>query len=216
MPPYRAAILDFDGTIADTRKGIVIAMEAALARHGVASPGEVAIASLIGLPLRVVFERLAPGADEERRAALAASYSAAYPEIARENERLYDGVAETLEALGASGVRLAIATSKSFRGATRATQALGIARHFGIIVAADSVERPKPHPESVEKVLAHFGVEPRAALVVGDTTFDLEMGRRAGADTCAVTWGVHSREALEAERPTHVADSWTAVRRLFG
>lgn len=215
-PRYGFAVFDFDGTLADSRRGIVLAMESALARHGVASPGDAAIAALIGLPLDAVFERLAPGADALLVAALADAYREAYPPIARETTRLYDGVAEALDRLAARGVRMAIATSKSFRGATRSAEHLGIARHFEMIVAADTVEMKKPHPESVERVLAHFGASAREALVVGDTTYDIEMGRRAGTDTCAVTWGVHARETLAGERPTYVVATRDELADLFG
>jgi phosphoglycolate phosphatase len=214
--PYRLAVFDFDGTLADSRRGIVLAVEAALARHGVASPGDPAIAALIGLPLDVFFSRLAPpGSDAALVAALSDAYREAYPPLARETTRLYDGVADALLRLSERGVRMAIATSKSFRGATAAALNLGIARHFEIIVAADTVAMPKPHPESVERALAFFGVGASEALVIGDTTYDVDMGRRAGVDTCAVTWGVHAREALERETPTWIVSAPSGIAPIF-
>jgi len=68
------------------------------------------------------------------------------------------------------------------------------------------VRRGKPHPEMVEVALAHFGCARHRTLLVGDTSFDLEMGRAAGVVTCAVTWGMQSAESLAALEPDLVID----------
>jgi len=128
---------------------------------------------------------------------------------------LFGGVDATLVALRGKGVRVAVATSKG-----RATS-LDILEHCRIrglvdeVIGGDSVTRGKPHPEMVERARSLFAASAERTLVVGDTSFDVEMGKAAGVATCAVTYGMHSAAALRALRPEFLIDSFDSLRALF-
>ena len=66
------------------------------------------------------------------------------------------------------------------------------------------VKEVKPHPEMLLSILDELQVRPSEAVMVGDTIYDMEMGRRAAVPTVAVTYGMHSRERLSALQPTHM------------
>src|SRR5690606_29563195 len=91
---------------------------------------------------------------------------------------LFDGVAETLEALRVEGYQLAVATGKARRGLDRVLKSHGWDDYFNITRAADETAS-KPHPLMLEQILAHCDARPEQALMVGDSSFDLQMARNA-------------------------------------
>jgi HAD superfamily hydrolase (TIGR01509 family) len=205
---YELAIFDFDGTLADTFPPIVAAANDALEAHGFERREEGAVRVLVGLPLEVVMERLA--GRRCRRAevgALCERYRSRFSEIAPLTTHLFDGMRETIEQAHAAGRKLAIATSRRRSSLVSILEAHALVERFGLLVGADCVTHGKPHPEMVHRVLHHYRLQPDRAVVIGDTTFDLQMGRAAGTDTCAVTWGSHSRDELGAEEPDHIVQS---------
>ncbi len=208
-PPIDLLICDLDGTLVDTRDGIVDTLRATLVAAGYAPPHPTAIYPTIGLPLRDVFLRFLPertGGDVADR--LVDAYRARYREVVIPRTRAFPGVAPTLATCARAGLRLAIATSKAVRVARDTLTAAGLAECFELVLGVDSVERSKPAPDLVFLAARELGVEPARALVVGDTDHDVTMGRAAGARTCAVTYGVQSLAELLAAGPDYVVNSF--------
>ncbi|WP_262380130.1 HAD family hydrolase [Nonomuraea sp. PA05] len=109
------------------------------------------------------------------------------------------------------GVTSAVATSKFHAGAEALPRAAGLRERFALVVGADEVARPKPHPDSGELVLRTLRVTARDAVVVGDTVHDIHMAHGAGMRSIAVTYGVQSRDELAAAAPTGFAGSFGEV-----
>jgi phosphoglycolate phosphatase len=114
--------------------------------------------------------------------------------------QLFPGVPELLVDLKDRGHRLAIATGKSRRGLDRALEACGMAAHFHATRCGDETQ-PKPHPAMLLELLDELAIEPPRALMIGDTSHDLEMARKAGVPAIGVCSGAHSIRALEALEP---------------
>ena len=110
---------------------------------------------------------------------------------------LYPGVKETLAELKRRGYILTIASSRSHASLAEYVENLGLSPYISFILGADDVKNGKPDPEPVEKTLEKFEMQPHEAIVIGDTAFDIHMGRNAGTKTCGVTYGNGSRESLE-------------------
>jgi phosphoglycolate phosphatase len=201
---YRAAVFDFDGTLVDTREPILLGLKRALAAAGRAAPPDAQILRNVGLGLDEVLGRLMGAAEPLEIERVAADYRAHFDEIAPGRTRVFDGVPEALERLLAAGVRLAIATNRTRESLDPMLKEHGLLGMFDVRLSAACVPFPKPHPLMLERALETLGVPPRDALMVGDTTVDLQMGRAAGVDTCAVTYGAHTEEELRREGPTHV------------
>ena len=201
-------IFDFDGTLADSEDLLVELVLRTLGQAGLsAAVPPAAIARLIGLPLVEVLA-VASGVPPGQMHDVAALYRS----IADSDEvvarfRLFPGVRATLQALADSGKELAIATSKSRAITERILAAVGLDDLVGHVVGGDCVRRGKPHPEAVERVLALARCAPERAAVVGDTTFDLEMGKGAGVVTIAATYGMHDRATLAALSPDAFIDA---------
>ena len=130
--------------------------------------------------------------------------------------RLFDGVRETVRRLHAHGIGLAIATSRGKPSLDTILELQELKGRFGLALTDGCVTNGKPHPEMVHRILAHYDAQAGEALLIGDSVFDLRMGRAAGVDTCAVTWGFQSGAMLRAEEPTHVVDRPSDLLPLFG
>jgi phosphoglycolate phosphatase len=123
----------------------------------------------------------------------------------RDRPLLFPGVRSMLGELARSGYLLAVATGKSRRGLEHALDQTGLRGHFQATRTADEA-LSKPHPQMLLDLLDQLGVRPRAALMVGDSIYDLRMAAQAGAHAVAVLTGAHGREELAAEAPRVLLD----------
>jgi phosphoglycolate phosphatase len=129
-------------------------------------------------------------------------------------EPLFPGAREMLAAVEADGCLLGIATGKSRRGVAAALERHGLEGRFLTIQTAD--EGPgKPHPGMLLRAMGEVGADPAATVMIGDTSFDMEMARAARTDAVGVAWGYHPAHALRragarvvattcADVPTHL------------
>jgi phosphoglycolate phosphatase len=208
-------VLDLDGTLVDSRDILVGLVNEVIKGAGYEPADADAVAVLIGLPLDEVFRRALPSVARDAIQALCATYrrrADAAEFVAK--FCLYPDVASTLTTLQRSGMRLVIATSKGRATTTDILRHCRVHDLFDHVIGGDCVTRGKPHPEMVHQALALQGTPPERALVVGDTSFDIEMGQAAGAATCAVTYGMHPATQLHQLRPDFMIDGFAALLRL--
>lgn len=199
---YDTLVFDFDGTLVDTIDLIVASYRAAWTAAKRPVPALPEIRRRIGLPLDEVLAEFGDSADVD---AMRAVYRERFLEGLETETRLYAGVPELLGRLGARGLRLGIATSRKMPSLRRLLDVHGIARHFTALASRSCVELGKPHPEMLWRVVGELGAARERTLLVGDTDHDVAMGRAAGVDTCAVTWGAQDEAALRAAEPTYLA-----------
>lgn len=190
MTPSRLYILDFDGTMADTRGIILATTHHTLRDMQLPDAADADIIATIGLPLTECFARILPPASQHLATACAERYHVLFEEHNRPGAvPLYPHVAETIRSLAAAGATISIASSRgrdSLRGFVRE---MGLEREISLIVSADDVAHAKPHPEPVLMTLQALGFRADEAVVVGDTPFDILMGRAAGTRTIGVDYG---------------------------
>lgn len=193
----RLIVFDVDGTLIDSQAHILAAMEHAFGASGAALPTRAEVLAIVGLSLPVAVDRLVPHLDEDTRAAIVAGYKASFGALRAETlSPLYPGAAAALDALRARpGHLLGVATGKSRRGLTHVLKAHGLDGHFATTQVADD-HPSKPDPAMLRAALAETGARPAQAVMIGDTTFDIEMGRAAGMATVGVGWGYHPAGAL--------------------
>ena len=195
---YDLVVFDWDGTLMDSTRLIARSLQSACHDVGIAVPSERDALFVIGLNIEDTFRHVAPDLDPEGRARVAERYRFHF--LANEHEApLYDGVREMLSDLHGRGRRLAVATGKARRGLDRALDATGLRQWFEATRCADE-GFAKPHPGMLLTLLELTDVEPARALMVGDTTHDLELAANAGVDAVAVSYGAHHGDLL-ATRP---------------
>lgn len=198
MSPLRLVIFDVDGTLVDSQGDIVAAMEVAFAAVGRPAPARDAILSIVGLSLDVAMARLAPDLDATGQAALVAHYKDAYVSArhAGHGGPLFPGVTEVLAQIDSrDDWLLGIATGKSRRGLTALLESQGLTGRF-VTEQVSDFHPSKPHPAMLQAALAETGVAAEDAVMVGDTSYDMDMARAAGIFAIGVSWGYHPVSAL--------------------
>ena len=208
-------ILDFDGTLADTRVLIVQTMQQTIASLGLEPRTDEQCASMIGLPLKQAFTDLIPMTD-----AMGEHCVDTYRRIFNENNAAYTiptfpNVLETLRHLSQKGYTLTIASSRSHRSLMEFVVNMDLQEVLSYVLGAEDVIKAKPNPEPVLKTLEKFGCTPDEALVVGDTWYDIEMGRRAGVRTCGVTYGNGTREELLNAGADFLIDDFEELKSII-
>jgi phosphoglycolate phosphatase len=195
-------IFDCDGTLVDSQRMICAAMRQAYEAHGLSVPEQEQILGIIGLSLPDAFLRLAQGCDATQSHpvdSLVAHYRTAFAALRQSVEHLeplYPGAKEALDALARRpDAVLGIATGKSQRGVRAVLGRHGLAERFATIQTADDAPS-KPHPGMVLAAMRATGIAAADTVIVGDTTFDIEMARAAGARAIGVGWGYHRPDAL--------------------
>ena len=214
--PIRLVILDFDGTLADTSGLIIATMQATLQYMQLPVPTAEQVKRVIGLPLIDCFTHLVPMDD-----ATAQKCSEAYRNIFEEKKNKeilpqpFPNVDATLRKLHADGYTLAVASSRLTYSLMSFIEAFQWTSLISEVIGPDKVEKSKPDPEPVNRILSDLHFKPQEALVVGDAPFDILMGKGAGAHTCAVTYGNASRESLAATQPDWIIDDFGKIIQIL-
>ncbi len=211
--PLRLVMFDVDGTLIDSQDFIVEAMGRAFGEMGVDLPSRDQVLSIVGLSLDHAIARLVPELDARAVSAAAERYKNAF--IALRAERggeatspLYPGARAALEALHRrDDVLIGVATGKARRGLDHACRAHDLDHFFVTRQTADR-HPSKPHPSMLQVALSETGVDAANAVMIGDTTYDIEMGRAAGYRTIGVTWGYHPADALDRAGSDRLVDNF--------
>lgn len=198
----KLVIFDCDGTIVDSQHAIVSAMGRAFGVHGLVAPHRESVLAVVGLSLAEAIQRLLPpDVEVEQIAGLAETYKASFQELRRDpnhSEPIFDGVREIIEVLAArDDVVLGVATGKSRRGVAALFEREGLTHLFTTIQTADD-HPSKPHPSMIFKAMSEADSGPDETVMIGDTTFDIEMALGANVGAIGVGWGYHPKEALIA------------------
>ena len=195
----KLVIFDCDGTLVDSQHAICAAMEYAFTSLQLPAPSRADILGVVGLSLPQTFEVLAGQHPLAMQLALAEAYRTDFPgkrAMPEMHDPLYPGIGEVVAALsGRENVLLGIATGKSRKGVARLLEREGWQGHFVTIQTADD-NPSKPHPEMIRRAMAETGVDPGSTVMVGDTTYDIEMAVSAGVGAIGVSWGYHEPERL--------------------
>ena len=211
MPSFtRLAVFDVDGTLIDSQHNNVASMVLACERSGLAAPAPAAIRRIIGLSLLEAATVLLPGTEPGSLLRVVEEYKLAFQELrtrADHFEPLFPGVMEALDALEAEGWILAVATGKSRRGLLMMIERHNLSGRFVSLQTAD--DNPgKPHPAMLRRALDEAGALPAEAVMIGDTSYDMQMGRSAGVRTVGVAWGYHAPAELLAAGADLLVESY--------
>ena len=215
-------IFDCDGTLVDSQNAIFGAMQHAYGGLGLAVPTRPQVLGVVGLSLPEAFKALGPSLSQPVRDELARLYKGAFPHppLAQiERDPLFPGAKAAVEALAQrDDVVLGIATGKSLRGVHRLFDQEGWHELFVTVQTADN-HPSKPHPSMIETAMREAGVEAGRTIMIGDTTFDIEMGGNAGVASIGVAWGYHDVAELTAAGAATIVDRFeqleAAVDRLM-
>ena len=212
--PVKLAVFDCDGTLVDGQADVLWAMARAFEKARLAPPDPANVRRLVGLSLGVAIRELAPGETPQVQRDLVEYYKSSFRARREEgllHEPLYDGIAELLRALHADGWSLAVATGKSDRGLAACLAGHGLTDLFVSLQTADR-HPSKPHPAMLEAALFEAGVQPVDAIMIGDTSFDMQMARAARVRAVGVLWGYHTHDELHMSGADAIVSDVAALR----
>jgi len=211
---FRLIVFDFDGTLVDSQRLILAGMKLSFAAHGLPVPAPELVRRVIGLRLDVAVARLLPDpGDTDRVERVAASYRDAFSQLHQQSEYqtpLFPGVADGLRELDTHDVCLGIATGKGRRGLMASLERHDIRKHFVTLQTTDG-SPSKPHPDLLLRAMAVVGAEPAATVMIGDTTYDMEMAGNAKTAAIGVAWGYHGTAELQASGAVRVVERFADI-----
>lgn len=207
-------VFDCDGTIVDSQAGIVLSMVHAFTTLGLTPPTRARTLSVVGLSLPEAFSVLAPDVDPETRVELAERYKSAFRDLNHdpaETEYLFPDAKRIIAEIAARpGYCLGVATGKSRRGVDRLFDREGWHPLFATIQTADD-HPSKPHPAMLHQAMSETGASPRETVMIGDTTYDIDMARAAGCGAIGVTWGYHHEDELRESGAHIIIDDYAKL-----
>ena len=189
-------VWDWDGTLANSTGMITDAIVSAAAQVGLPALDPLAASNIIGLGLKESIHALFGHISAEKAQALAKQYTANYY-AGESGIPLFEGAADTIKTLHKRGFKLAVATGKGRRGLNLALEHCGLSPYFHATKTVDECFS-KPHPQMLDELMDELIVRPERTLMIGDTSYDLQMASNAGVPAVAVTFGAQSRDKLNS------------------
>ena len=207
---YDLIVFDWDGTLMDSTAVIAGSIQAACRDLGLAVPGDETARHVIGLGLTQALRHAVPDAPESMYEPLVARYRHHF--LAQDGAiPLFEGARETLAELHDAGYWLAVATGKSSMGLDRALESTGLKKYFHATRTADQTFS-KPHPAMLLELMDELAASAERALMIGDTTHDVQMAQNAGVDAVAVEYGAHPADQLRELKPLAQVKDFAELR----
>jgi len=203
-------LFDCDGTLVDSQHAITQSMQVAFEKVNLPKPDENDVRRTVGLSLHDGVRQIIDDVDDETYDKICQAYSQHWRQLRHTNsldEPLYPGADETVRRLHTDGWVLGMATGKSHRGLIETLTSHQLLDCFHTLQTADRT-RGKPHPEMVHVALDECACEAKNTILVGDTTFDMDMARSANVTAVGVNWGYHDQDALLSAGAVVVVDTF--------
>ncbi|MBQ5362114.1 MAG: HAD family hydrolase [Clostridia bacterium] len=205
MSTYKYALFDLDGTLTDPGEGITRSVQYALAKFGITVEDRSELFCFIGPPLHESFE-VYYGFSRKDAFRCVDAYREYYAVKGIFENKVYEGIADCLAALKASGVGISLATSKPEGYAKQILEHFGLIAYFDAVAGSNMDGSRTKKSEVVERALALLGnPDVRDCVMIGDREHDVLGGKAHGMDTIGVTFGYGSEDELIRAGATHVA-----------
>lgn len=210
MTNYKLVIFDWDGTLMDSVSRIVSSVQAAANSLNIEPPTNDEGKSIIGLSLDEAVEQLFPHVSEKIKRQLAEQYSHQYLHVNEIPAPLFENVLSLLKRLKEHNVLIAVATGKNRQGLNRVIEATQTQRYFDATRTATEC-KSKPNPEMITSLLTQLNIKPSEAVMIGDTSFDMEMALNANVDRVGVSFGAHTVDVIKSYQPKVIVNSYSEL-----
>lgn len=210
--PTRAALFDFDGTLADSFAAITASTNHVRESYGLPPLPEEVVRRYVGFGLDNLMQTLLPDAPT---AEAVARYRAHHPSVMFSGTKLFPGVADTLHELRRRGLKLAVCSNKAVAFSKQLVESLGLAWVFDAVLGPDDVGVPKPDPAMLLEAVRRLGVSKAETVYVGDMAIDVHTAQRAGITVWLVPGGAAGLESAAAAGPDRVLDQFSDMLGLL-
>jgi N-acetyl-D-muramate 6-phosphate phosphatase len=186
----RAALFDFDGTLADTAPDLAAAVNRMRVEQGLEPLPLERLRPFSSAGARgLVHAGLGVKPEDAEYPALRETFLEYYSERICEGTRLFPGIAALLQELRERGIRWGIVTNKATRFTERIVSELNLKPHC--VACGDTTPHLKPHPASLLHAAGQLGLRPQDCCYLGDDLRDMKAAQAAGMRPIAVEWGYH-------------------------
>lgn len=211
--PVDLLIFDLDGTLVDTKKDIAISANFALKKLGLPTRPHKVIYSYVGRGISHLMEGCLGETRADELKDAVRLFRDHYGRHLAVHSKIYPGVREVLRHF--KDKKKVVLSNKIESFSSEILRLLGVREFFDIVWGGDTGPSMKPHPHGIEQILERLRVPKSRAVVIGDSTVDIETGKNAGVLTCAVTYGFDSRKKLQEASPDYLVSSMRALIKLF-
>ena len=202
---YPVLIFDWDGTLMDSIDKIVACVEQAAKSNNLLVPSQQAIRNIIGLSLDKAMSTLYPTHSITSQQQMVVAYRQQYKQLNSQQTKFFPGVLDWLKGLKEQGYILAVATGKGRGGLDQLLHHYALQDLFTATICATEANS-KPHPSMLNKLLQTLNMNTQQALMIGDSSYDLEMANNANMACIGVTYGVHDHKTLAQFNPIAILD----------
>lgn len=206
---YQLIIFDWDGTLMDSAQKIANCIQIAARDMGYDVPSDDRTKSIIGLGLKQAIGVLFPDLNNQDLDVLVSRYKYHFM-IDDTRQDMFLDVERGLQELNDAGALLAVATGKSRTAMTRVFNEIPFEKYFVTTRCGDE-SRSKPHPQMLHEILDYTAIDPKNTIMVGDTTYDMEMAHNANVHGLGASYGVHTEQQLRDAKAIDVLGSFTDI-----
>lgn len=207
------ALFDLDGTLLDTNELIIQSFLHTLEGRTAEPYTREKIVPHMGQPLVDQLRFFSGQENVEELVQIYRKYN-----FSRHDELVtaFPYVKETLARMHQSGIKIGIVTVKSRQTTEMGLRLCGLTSYIDHVVTVEDVTHPKPDPEGIHLALRELGGVKEEAVMVGDSQYDIQAGKRAGVTTVGVSWSLKGRACLEREKPDYIIDDMRELLSIFG
>lgn len=211
---YKAIIFDWDGTLMNSVDKIVHCMQSAAITAGIDIPSALQVQQIIGISLVPAIQKLFNFRDRASAESLALLYKDAYAQCEHIDTPLFKGIPELLEKLHTSDKILAVATGKARAGLCKAWTESGVGDYFHASRCGDEAQS-KPSSDMLQQLLDELNLNAKDAVMIGDTSFDMQMAQNIGMDRVGVSYGVHQYDQLAVHHPRAIVSEVSELSKFL-
>jgi len=193
--PIKLILFDLDGTLVDTRQDITTALNHALKQYGMQELTVQDTVKMVGEGITRLIEKILGDEKLHMRDEIIKIFIEYYSEHLADYSREYPYVRETLEQL--SGYKKAVISNKRESLSVELLKKLDLSKYFNLIAGSDTTPEKKPSPVPILHIMGKLETKPYESIIVGDSSYDIEAGKKAGIKTVAVTYGYRERKYLQ-------------------
>ncbi|MCD8096098.1 MAG: HAD-IA family hydrolase [Ruminococcus sp.] len=191
---YKACIFDFDLTLADSSKGILICFKHTLNRFGYKIPDDKTIYNTIGMTLVDALDLLSGIPNNPQREQMRVEYVKKADEEMVKNTLFYEGVIASLEKLQSQGIKVGICSSKFRYRIVDSFLVQAGKLPVDLIIGMEDIEKAKPDPQGLLKCIEAFEISRNEVLYVGDNIIDAKCAENANVNFGAVLTGSTTKD----------------------
>jgi len=201
--PIKLILFDLDGTLVDTSKDITTALNYALKQYGMKKLTVQETIKMVGEGITRLIEKILGDKKIHMRDEIIRRFIEYYSEHLSDYSHEYPYVRETLEQL--NGYKKAVISNKRESLSVELLEKLDLLKYFNLVAGSDTTSQKKPSPVPIFHIMEKLDAKPYESMIVGDSSFDIEAGKKAGIKTVAVTYGYRERQYLQGA--DHMIDS---------